>query len=164
MHSLAGRGSGCRLGSWYKIEVGEDLTAHEDFSRLEEQQGSSDRSFGFVFALFFLALALWPAVHRGVPRWWALAVSVVFLLLALARPSVLSPLNRMWTRLARALNKIVNPVVTAALFYLVFTPVGVLMRLTGADPLRLRFDKGAKTYWIEKQPPGPPPETMARQF
>jgi len=77
---------------------------------------------------------------------------------------VLSPLNRMWTWLARALNKIVNPVVTAALFYLVFTPVGVLMRLTGADPLRLRFDKGAKTYWIEKQPPGPPPETMARQF
>ena len=70
----------------------------------------------------------------------------------------------MWTWLARALNKIVNPVVTAALFYLVFTPVGVLMRLTDADPLRLRFDKGAKTYWIEKQPPGPPPETMARQF
>jgi len=140
------------------------LTAHEDFSRLEEPQGSSDRSFGFVFALFFLALALWPAVHRGVPRWWALGVSAVFLLLAVASPSTLAPLNWAWTRLARTLNKIVNPVVTAALFYLAFTPVGLLMRLTGGDPLHLRFNPDAKTYWIEKQPPGPPPETMARQF
>jgi len=82
----------------------------------------------------------------------------------LARPSVLGPLNRVWTWLARVLNKIVNPVVTAALFYLVFTPVGLLMRLTGGDSLRLRFSPDAKTYWIEKQPPGPPPETMARQF
>jgi len=140
------------------------LTAHEDFSRLDQQQGSSDRSFGLVFALFFLMLALWPAFHHRSPRWWALAVSAVFLLLALARPSVLGPLNRVWTWLARVLNKIVNPVVTAALFYLVFTPVGLLMRLTGGDSLRLRFSPDAKTYWIEKQPPGPPPETMARQF
>lgn len=140
------------------------MTAHEDFSRTEEQEGSSNRSFGLVFALFFLALALWPAVHGRSPRWRALAVSAAFLLLAWVRPSALASLNRVWTWLSRALNKVVNPVVTAALFYLVFTPVGLLMRLTGGDPLRLRFNPNAKTYWIKKQPPGPPAETMARQF
>jgi hypothetical protein len=140
------------------------VNSHEDFSRAETPEGSSDRTFGLVFAIFFLAIGLWPLHRVGLPRWWSLSLSSVCLLLALARPAVLHPANVLWTRLAVLLNKVVSPVVTGVLFYLVFTPVGLLMRLSGKDPLRLKFESNTKSYWIERRPPGPPPETMAQQF
>ena len=140
------------------------MNSHEDFSRAETLESSSDRTFGLVFTIFFLWIALWPLHRGGAPRWWSLPLSGVCLLLALTRPAVLHPANFLWTRLAVLLNKIVNPIVTGVLLYLVFTPVGFLMRLSGKDPLRLRFESNTKSYWIERRPPGPPPETMAQQF
>jgi hypothetical protein len=50
------------------------------------------------------------------------------------------------------------------LFYLVVTPTGFLFRLLGKDPLRLALDAGVGSYWIERRPPGPLPETMSNQF
>jgi hypothetical protein len=140
------------------------MSAHEDFTRKEEIRGSSDRSFGIVFTVFFALVALWPLVHHRAVRWWALPVSGVFLLLALVSPSVLHPMNLAWTQLAVILNKIMTPVIMGLLFYLVFTPIAALFRVQGKDPLRLRYDPAAKSYWIERQPPGPAPESMAHQF
>ena len=140
------------------------MSTHEDFSRAEEVEVSSDRTFGVVFAVFFLAVSLWPLLRGGRPRWWSLPVSGAFLLIALARPGLLHAANVLWARLAVILNKVVSPVVTALLFYLLFTPVGTLMRLSGKDPLRLKFESNQKSYWIERRPPGPPPETMTQQF
>jgi hypothetical protein len=91
-------------------------------------------------------------------------VSGACLLVALTRPGLLHAPNLLWTRLAVILNKVVSPLVTGLLFYLVFTPIGTLMRLSGQDPLRLKFDSTPKSYWIERRPPGPPPATMAQQF
>jgi hypothetical protein len=93
-----------------------------------------------------------------------LGAGAAMLLIAGLAPFLLHPLNRAWTMLGVLLAPIVNPVVMAALFYLVFTPVGLLLRLLGKDSLRLRADPQAASYWIERQPPGPPPETMANQF
>jgi hypothetical protein len=140
------------------------VNSHEDFSRVEALEGSSDRTFGLVFAIFFLGTALWPLLRGDVPRWWGLALSSICLLLTLTRPALIHPANVLWTRLAVLLNKVANPVVTGLMFYLVFTPVGLVMRLSGKDPLRLKFESNTKSYWIERRPPGPPPETMAQQF
>jgi hypothetical protein len=140
------------------------LSSHEDFSRADDLEVSSDRTFGVVFAVFFLAIALWPLFRGHVPRWWSLPVSGAFLLIALARPGLLHAVNVLWTRVAVILNKVVSPVVTALMFYLIFTPVGMLMRMSGKDPLHLKPESNLKSYWIERRPPGPPPETMAQQF
>ncbi|MBZ5725104.1 MAG: hypothetical protein LAP87_08920 [Acidobacteriia bacterium] len=140
------------------------MSAHEDFSRKDEIPVGSDRAFGAVFTALFALLALWPLVHSRPIRWWALPVSGGFFLATAIRPSVLHPLNRAWTRLATLLNRIVTPLVTGLLFYGVFTPMAVLFRLRGKDPLRLRFDPAAETYWLERNPPGPAPESMAHQF
>lgn len=140
------------------------MNSHEDFSRAEALEGSSDRTFGFVFAGFFVVVAFWPLLKGGMPRWWSLVPGGISLLLAVFYPAVLHPANVLWARLAVLLNKIVNPIVTALLFYLVFTPMGILMRVSGKDPLRLGFDSNTKSYWIDRRPPGPPPETMAQQF
>jgi hypothetical protein len=137
---------------------------HEDYSRSHDVKGSSDRTFGIVLGLFFLLIGLTPLrTHRPI-RWWALAISFTFLVLALVRPPLLHPLNQLWIRLGVLLGKIVNPIVTALLFYLVFTPVGIMLRLLGKDPLHLKFDATNGTYWKTRVPPGPPPESMANQF
>jgi hypothetical protein len=77
---------------------------------------------------------------------------------------VLHPLNHLWTLLGLALHQVVTPIVMGVLFYGIFTPMAALIRLGGKDLLRLRWDLAARTYWIERQPHGPPPETLQRQF
>ncbi|HEY7666149.1 MAG TPA: SxtJ family membrane protein [Xanthobacteraceae bacterium] len=137
---------------------------HEDFSRPEEIKPSSDRSFGLLVAAFFLVVGCWPLV-RGQPiRWWALALAVAFAALALLWTAPLSPLNKAWLKLGALLYRIVSPIVMAMLFYLTVTPIALLMRLLGKDPLRLRRDPDAASYWIERTPPGPSAESMKNQF
>jgi hypothetical protein len=137
---------------------------HEDLRRGKLSKVSSDRSFGLVFTAFFAILAVWPLLRSKPLRPWALAVSGVFLLLALVAPGLLHPLNTLWARLGLLFSKITNPIITGLMFYLVFMPTGYLFRLLGKDLLRLKFDPDAETYWISRQPPGPPPQTMTNQF
>lgn len=138
--------------------------SHENLNRKQEVQGSSNRSFGLVFTVFFLVAGLLPLLHGKPFRPWALAVSGVFLVLALALPSVLALPNRLWTRFGLVLHAIVSPIALGILFYGVVTPMGILMRLTGKDPMRLKFDAQAESYWIPRTPPGPEPGSMTNQF
>jgi hypothetical protein len=140
------------------------MSAHEDLSRRHEAIGASDRSFGLVFAVFFALVGVLPLWHRHPVRLWALISSGIVLVVAIARPSILQMPNRVWTRLGLLLSRIVNPVVMGILFYLVVTPIAFLRRLGGADSMKLHFDPQAPTYWQERKPPGPAPDSMARQF
>jgi len=140
------------------------MAAHEDLSRKHVAHGPSNRSFGFVFSAFFLLVALSPLRKHQPVRLWALALAVGFLGVGILLPALLTPLNRLWMQLGHLLGRVTTPIVTGLLFYVVFTPAGFVARLLGKDPLRLRFDPTASTYWQERRPPGPPPEDMANQF
>jgi hypothetical protein len=137
---------------------------HERYDREEEVKGSSDRGFGFVFASFFAIVALvrWWKEHGGAG--WFLAAAVAMLLISLIRPSLLAPFNRVWTKLALMMSKVMNPVIMGILFFLVVAPIGLLLRLFGKRPLPLGFDPAAKSYWIERKPPAPLPGSMKNQF
>ena len=139
-------------------------STHEDLSRNHVIQGPSDRSFGFVMAAFFFLVGLAPLRHHQPVRLWSLGLASVFLAFALIRPALLAPLNKAWMAFGLLLSRFVTPVVIGLMFYLVFTPVGFLYRLMGRDPLRLSFDKELNSYWIERRPPGPPPDEMLNQF
>jgi len=124
----------------------------------------SNRAFGFVFAGFFAllsGLAWWNA--SGWLIGW-LGASASFLIAALAAPRLLRPLNWLWFKFGMLLHAIVSPVVLGLLFFITITPVGWLMRLMGARPLNLKFDRAAKSYWINRDPPGPPPASLKNQF
>ena len=97
-------------------------------------------------------------------RWSALGIAVLVFLAGVLRPSVLRLPNLIWFRVGGLLNRIVSPVVTALLFFGVFTPFALILRMAGKDLLRLRRDPRAASYWIERNPPGPPPESMVEQF
>ncbi len=138
---------------------------HESFRRDAPARGSSDRGFGIVMAAFFALVGVWPALFGNSVRWWSLAVAAAFAVAAAVRPAVLAPLNRAWTRFGLVLHRVMNPVVMGIVFYGAVTPTALVMRgLLRRDLLRLKIDRAAPTYWIDRQPPGPPPETMKNQF
>lgn len=123
-----------------------------------------ERSFGIVFAVVFLLVGSWPMLAGELPRWWALALAGAFLLAGLALPRILRPLNSVWLRFGLLLHRITSPIILAMLFYLTVLPTGLVMRALGKDLLRLRFDRNARSYWIERSPPGPEPESLRNQF
>jgi hypothetical protein len=137
---------------------------HEDLRPHGELRGASDRQFGLVFAAVFAIIALWPLRYGAPIRTPALLLAALFFAFALARPSVLHPLNRLWMRFGMLLGRIVNPIVSALLFFLVFTPAGLLARALGKDSLRLRRDPQAATYWIPRPAAATPRDTLAKQF
>jgi hypothetical protein len=140
------------------------MAAYEDFHRDENVNPSSNRTFGMVLAAFFALIGVLPLLRGHPLRVWALPLSGIFLLAALVAPAVLAPLNRVWTALGALLHKITNPIILGVFFYLVFTPFGSVLRLFGKDFLRLKWVPDTESYWIVRQPPGPPPESIANQF
>ena len=142
-----------------------DRNYHADYAEHGELEVGSDRSFAWVFTVFFLLVGFYPTVFGGGgPRLWALTVAGVFFGLGLVVPRVLHPLNVLWMKFGALLNMIVSPLVLGLLFFVTVTPMGLLLRLTGKDLLNLKLDKSSRSYWIDRDPPGPPPETMKNQF
>jgi saxitoxin biosynthesis operon SxtJ-like protein len=138
--------------------------SHEFLAREEELKASSDRGFGLVFAAFCAIVAA-LSLYTGSHRWpWWLAAAVIFALVAYVRPGVLAPLNRLWTKLGLLLFTVISPIVLGLIFFACVAPIGWIMRLTKKDPLRLRFEPEAGTYWIPREPPGPRPDTLKNQF
>ena len=137
---------------------------HEDFDRKDETTVHSERSFGIVFAVLFLIIGLWPLIGWHAPRYWALAVSAAFGGLALTLPVLLRPLNLLWFRFGLVLHRVMSVVILTLLFFVTVTPIGLIYRLLGKDPLRLKLDRARASYWVAREPPGPPPASMANQF
>ena len=142
----------------------QERQTHERLGRDEPPAGGSDRGFGVVFAVVFAVIGLFPLLGGGPPRGWSLVVAGAFLVVALVRARWLAPLNRAWTRFGLLLQRIVNPLVMAVIYFAVVTPTGLAMRALGKDPLRLRYDPDAESYWIHRDPPGPERESMTNQF
>ena len=122
---------------------------------------SSNRSFGLVFFVVFLIVALWPLKSGEDIRIWSLALSIIFFSLGILNSKLLTPLNKLWFKFGILLGSIVSPIVMGIVFFLVVTPTGIIMRLLGKDLLKKNKIKSASTYWIkhDKQQ-----GTMKKQF
>jgi len=113
---------------------------------------SSNRSFGIVFFVVFLLIAIFPLANSGDIRIWSLIISSIFLILGLLKSNILTPLNRIWFKFGIFLGKIVSPLVMGIIFFFVVTPIGLIMRILGKDLLNLKYNLN-KSYWIEKSGP-----------
>jgi len=138
--------------------------SHESYIRDEEVAGPPDRQFGFVFTVVFAVVTVWPLFSGRPLRLWSAVVAAAFLAAALVAPRVLTPLNRVWLWIGLLLHRCVSPIVLGMVFFSTVTPIGVLFRLLGKDPLRLKLEPEAPTYWIERRPPGPAGHTMPNQY
>jgi hypothetical protein len=133
-------------------------------NRSVETKIGSDRSFGLVFASVFALISVLPIVSGREARWWALAPAGVILAVAVVRPKWLNPFNRLWFRFGNLLHRVVTPIVLGLLFFATFTPIAIVGRAFGRDPLRLRLDRQSDSYWIARVPPGPAPGSSKNQF
>jgi hypothetical protein len=125
---------------------------HEDFKRTADGPKASERSFGFVFSAVFALTGFLPLLGSHPVRWWAVGVSAAFLGLALLAPRTLIIPNRLWMKFGELLHHIVSPVVMSLLFIVAVVPTALILRLLGRDPLRLKLDKKAVTYWQNREP------------
>jgi hypothetical protein len=139
-------------------------TIHENYTRNEIVTGASDRSFGIVMTAAFTLMSLLNWWHQGHGWRWTIGIAAVFLAATLFYPGVLKPLNQLWLKLGMLLHKVVNPIVMALVFFGTVLPTGLVMRALRTDPLRLKREPNVDSYWIERCPPGPAPESMKDQF
>ena len=112
----------------------------------------SNRSFGIVFSVVFLIISLYPLINGENLRLWSLIISIVFIVLGIINSNLLKPLNKLWFKFGLLLGKIISPIVMGIIFFIVVTPIAILMRLLRKDLLKLKFNKN-NSYWIQKSGP-----------
>ena len=119
---------------------------------MDDIKVSSNRSFGIVFFIVFLLIALYPLIFGAEIRLWSLIISFIFLILGIIKSKILTPLNKIWFKFGIFFGKIISPFIMGIIFFLVVTPIGFIMRILGKDVLNLKFNKN-KSYWIAKNGP-----------
>ena len=119
---------------------------------MDEIKISSNRSFGIIFFIVFLLIALYPLLKANDLRTWSLVISFIFLILGLTNSKILTPLNSLWFKFGLLLGRFISPIIMGIIFFLVVTPIGIIMRLLKKDLLNLKYNK-KKTYWIDKSGP-----------
>jgi hypothetical protein len=124
----------------------------------------SNRSFGTLFVVVFGLLGAYWWWRGSAASPWAFGLSGLILVVTLAKPDWLTPANRAWMKLAELLNRVVSPIVMGIMFFGVFAPTAWVMRLAGRDAMKRRFEPAARTYWVERDPPGPDPAGLPHQF
>jgi predicted membrane protein len=113
---------------------------------MSESKLGSNRSFGLVFFLVFMIIAIWPIFNSEHIRIWPIIVSIIFLILGLLNSKLLSPLNKLWMKFGLFLGKIVSPFVMVVIFFGVVTPTGLIMKIFRKDILKLKKNNN-KSYW-----------------
>ena len=111
----------------------------------------SNRSFGLVFFVVFLILGLWPVKSGGEINILLILVSLVFLFLAITKSKFLTPLNKLWFKFGIKLGAIIEPIVMGVVFFLVVTPIGIMMKIIGKDLINKKINKNIKTYWLNRK-------------
>jgi len=112
---------------------------------------SSNKSFGLLFFVVFLIIGLWPLKNGESLNFYFIIASVVFLILGLLNSKLLSPLNKSWIKLGEILGIIIAPIVMALVYFVILTPISIIVRVFGKDLLGLKFLKEKETYWIKRK-------------
>ena len=120
----------------------------------------NNKSFGILFFIIFLLVALWPLINSDFIRLWALGIASIFLVLGIINSKILTPFKKGWIKLGEILGKIIAPIVMGFIYFIIITPIGLLMRLVGKDVLNLKYNKN-DSYWIKR---AKNINTMKRQF
>ena len=112
---------------------------------------SSNKSFGLLFFVVFLILGVWPLKNGENLNLYFITAAAVFLILGLLNSKILSPLNNSWIKLGEILGIIIAPIVMALVYFVILTPVSLIVRIFGKDLLDLKFLKEKDSYWIKRK-------------
>ncbi len=111
----------------------------------------NNRGFGFLFFIVFLGFGLWPIINNGNINFFLISISLIFLILGLLNSKILTPLNKGWIKFGEVLGIIIAPIVMGVVFFLVVTPIGIMMKIIGKDLINKKINKNIKTYWLNRK-------------
>ena len=115
------------------------------------KQTTQNRSFGLLFFIVLLAFALWPLTKKGEINLYLISIALIFLILGLLNSKILTPLNKSWIKLGDLLGRIIAPIVMGIVYFIILTPISLLVRLFGKDLIGMKFNNNLKTYWIKRK-------------
>jgi len=110
----------------------------------------NNKGFGLLFFVVFLIIGLWPIINGDSPRIIFFIIGLIFLILGLVNSKILTPLNKAWVKFGELLGKIIAPIVMAGVYFIVLTPISIIVRLFGKDLLKVKFSNKSKSYWIKR--------------
>ena len=110
---------------------------------------NSSKNFGILFFIIFLIYGLWPLLNQDAIRVWSLVIGFIFLILALLNSKILNPLSSLWIKFGELLGKIISPLVMAFIYFLIITPIAIIIRLSRKDLLKTKFNS-SPSYWIKR--------------
>ena len=114
------------------------------------KKNENNKSFGILFFVVFSLIAVWPIMNEGQVRFWAIVISLTFLLLGIFNSKILSPLRLIWIKFGDILGMIIAPIVMGFIYFLIITPIGLFMRLIGKDLLKIKL-RDTRSYWIKRE-------------
>ena len=112
---------------------------------------SSEKSFGILFGVVFIIISVWPLFYSNSLSVWSLILAIIFFLITFSKPSLLKPFNNAWIKLGELLGRIIAPIVMAIVYFLILTPISLLVRLFGKDLIGMKFSNDIKSYWIKRK-------------
>ncbi len=112
---------------------------------------SSEKSFGILFGIIFMLIAFWPLFYSKDIQLWSLVVASIFLIFAFIKPNLLKKPNNLWIKFGEILGFIIAPIVMALIYFLILTPISLLLRISGKDLLNLKYEKKLKSYWVSRK-------------
>ncbi len=110
----------------------------------------NNRSFGLLFFVVFLIISLWPLLKSENPRIYLFPVAFLFLILGLINSKILTPLNKFWIKFGELLGRFIAPIVMAIVYFIILTPLSIIVRLLGKDLLKVKFSNKVNSYWIKR--------------
>ena len=124
------------------------------------EKNENNKSFGILFFIVFLLITFWPVINSEPIRIWSLITSLIFLILGILNSKILTPFKITWIKFGELLGKIIAPLVMGLIYFVIITPIGILMRLLGKDLLDIKYNK-KKSYWIKRSKEI---DTLKKQF
>ncbi len=114
------------------------------------KSNNNNKSLGLLFFFVFIIISFWPLLNGGNVRIWSIVIAIIFLTLALVKPQILNPLTKLWIKFGELIGKIISPIVIGLIYFVILTPIGLLMRIFNKDLLNLKFSKES-SYWIKRE-------------
>ena len=111
----------------------------------------AEKKFGILFGLIFLIIYFWPVLSGSSFKVWPLIISIIFFTITYIKPIIFKPFNIAWIKFGEILGLIIAPVVMALVYFMILTPVSLIVRIFGKDLLGLKFSKKQDTYWIKRK-------------
>jgi hypothetical protein len=120
-----------------------------------------EKNFGILFGFIFLIISFWPIFFGSNFRLWSFIIAIIFFTITFLKPLLFKPINKIWIKFGEILGLIIAPIIMALIYFIILTPISLIVRVFGKDLLGLKFSKKQDTYWIKRKKKL---NTMKKQF